>query len=294
MQMRWRVLAMFVGLGLACAVRAAPVQFCEHIGDVFEIGRDVEATEKGTDGSNSSSTDRDTLSERVVGASQAGLELEYDLPKGTSEDNRARQWQLPARVLRPPSGPLQLLNRSELAARAATWLNRAGLTDAACGHWYFTWNAFQIECDPQSVVETIAGFELGPDNLVAGALYQDPQALSPAPLSARDGPPGSTILYGEMAIDPEAVRRGRAQTDVVVGEIMRKPVTFETALRAHSAEDISGTIAVTFDIDAQGHVRRQTKVITLNIKETSGRLKTRTVTQTLERRLVSRPPRGND
>jgi hypothetical protein len=286
--MHWRLAATVVWLGLACPVLAAPAQFTYHAGEVFEISRDVEATDKATDGSNGSSTDRDMLTERVVGASQAGLELEYDLPKGVSAEDRARQWQFPARVLRPPSGPLQLLNRPELAARAAAWLKAEGLTEAACGHWYFTWHAFQIECDPRSVVEAIEGFDLGPDNLAAGSLYRDPHALAPAPLRTKAAPPESTVLYGEMAIDPDAVRRARAQDDAATAEIMRKPVTFETALRASSGEDISGTVTVTFEVDAGGHARRQTKVITMNIKGPNGRLETRIVTQTLERRMISR------
>jgi hypothetical protein len=280
---------MIVWLGLACAARAAPAQFNYHAGVVFEISRDVESTDKATDGSNGSSTDRDTLVERVVGASQAGLELEYDLPKSTSAEDRARQWQFPALVLKPPGRPLELLHRPELAARAAAWLKAAGLTDAACGHWYFTWNAFQIQCDPQSVVETIEGFDLGPDNLTAGALYRDPQALSPASLRAEAAAHASTVLRGEMAIDRDTVRRAHAQSDVVTAEIMRKPVTFEVALRARAAEEISGTIVVTFEIDAGGRVGRQTKVTTVNTHGANGRLGTRTVTQTLERRLVSQP-----
>jgi hypothetical protein len=285
--MRLRIAATAFWLGLTCAVSSAAAQLNYHAGEAFEIGRDVETTDKATDGSNSSSTDRDTLVERVVGASQAGLELEYDLPKSTSAEDRARQWQFPARVLRPPSGPLQLLNRPELAVRVAAWLKAAGLTDAACGHWYFTWDAFQIQCDPQSVVETIEGFDLGPEKLAVGALYQDPQALGPTALTAKVGSRANTVLIGEMAIDPDTVRRARAQSDVVTAELMRKPVTFETALRARSAEDVSGTIAVTFEIDAGGNVRRQTKVITVNVKGPNGRLETRTVIQTLERRLIS-------
>ncbi len=287
--MRSRVVAMTIWLGLACDARAAPAQFDYHAGEVFEISRDVEATDKASNGSSGSSTDRDTLVERVVGASQAGLELEYDLPKSTSAEDRARQWQFPARVLKPPSGPLQLLNRPELTTRAAAWLKAAGLTEAACGHWYFTWNAFQIQCDPQSIVETIEGFDLGPDNLAAGALYKDPQALSPTSLRAKAPLHGRTVLYGEMAIEPDIVRRARAQSDVVTAEIIRKPVTLEEALRARSAEEISGTIAITFEINAGGHVGRQTKVVTVNIKGPNGQLETRTVTQTLEARLVSPP-----
>jgi hypothetical protein len=76
---------------------------------------------------------------------------------------------------------------------------------------------------------------------------------------------------------------------VVAAEITRRPLTLEAALSARSAEDISGTIAITFEADPAGQVRRQTKVTTLNIKEPDGRLETRTVTQTLNRRLVSRP-----
>jgi hypothetical protein len=287
--MRPRVVAMLIGLGLACAARAGSVPFSYQAGEVFEISRDVEATDKATDGSNSTSTDRDTLVERVVGASQAGVELEFDLPKATSPEDRARQWQFPARVLSSPGGPVHLLNRPELAARATAWLKASGLTDAACGQWYFTWNAFQVQCDPQSVVDTIEGFDLGPDNLAAGSSYQDPQALGSTSLRAEGAPHASTVLYGEMAIDPDAVRRARAQSDVVAAEIMRRPMTLEAALRARSAEDVSGTIAVTFEVDARGHVGRQTKVTTVNIKGPNGRLETRTVTQTLEARLVSEP-----
>jgi hypothetical protein len=289
MHVRSRDLAMIVWLGLACDAHAAPAQFNYQAGEVIEISRDVETTDKATDGSSSSSTDRDTLVERVVGASQAGLELEYDLPKSTSAQDRARQWQFPARVLKPPSGPLQLLNRPELTARAAAWLKAAGLTDAACGHWYFTWNAFQIQCDPQLVVEAIEGFDLGPENLAAGALYKDPQALSPTPLRAKPDLQTGRVLHAEMAIDPGIVREARAQSDVVTAEIMRKPLTLEAALRARSTEDISGTIAVTFEIDAHGHLRRQTKVIVVNIKGPDARLETRTVTETLVARLGSQP-----
>jgi len=289
--MDWRVVATALWLGLACAARAAPSQSSFQVGDVFEISRDVETSQKASDRSTGSSTDRDTLVERVVGASDAGLQLEYDLPTNTSKEDRARQWQFPARVLRPPSGPLQLLDRPLLATRAAAWLKAAGLTDAACGHWYFTWNVFQIECDPQSVVETIEGFDPGPDNLAVGAPYKDSMALDSAPLKAKTAATGSEILFVEMAIDAEKVRRDRAQADVVLGEVMRKPVTLESALKTHATDDVSGTIAVSFEIDSQGRVRRQTKVTTVNVKEQAGRLETRTVTQTLVRRRLS-PPRG--
>lgn len=285
--MRWRVLATVVWLGLVSAVVAAPVPLDYKVGQVFEISRDVETAEKGSDGSSGSSTDRDTLEERIVGISSSGLEVEYDLPKNTSAEDRARQWRFPARVLRPPSGPIELLSRPELSARAAAWLKTAGLTNAACGHWYFTWNAFQIECNPQSVIQAIESFDLGPRSLTAGEPYRDTQALSATPLRAKAEAPESKVLYAEMIIDPNAIRRGQAEADLVTAEIMKKPMDVETALHARSAEEISGKITVTFEVDAFGHAQRQTKVTVVNMKWPDGLLKTRTVSQTLERKLLS-------
>lgn len=275
----------------ALAAHSASVQLGYRAGDVFEIRRDIESSQRTTEGSTGGSTDRDTIMERVVGTNQAGLELEYDLARGVTAENRARQWQFPARVLKPLHGPLQLLNRPELEVRASSWLKAGGLTPAACGHWHFSWNAFRIDCDPQSVIETIKVFDLGPDDLSDGAQYRDSKALNPAPLKRRSASPMAPSSSSRWPSTPTpcAVRRDQAEGDVVVAEIMRKPVTLEAALHARSAEDISGTIAITFETDPAGHVRRRTKVTTLNITGADGRRETQTVTETLERRLVSGP-----
>jgi len=287
-----RIWALAASLLAASAAGATPPIVHElRVGDTFEISRDVESSSKTTGGeSTGSSTDRDTIEERVIATSPAGVELEYDLPRGTTPEDRARQWQFPARVLRPTKGPLQLLNGPELAARAKAWLKAAGLTDAACGHWYFTWNAFRIECDPQSVVETIAGFDLGPDDLAEGIAYRDAEALASASVKRTAVSPEGAVYHVEMAVDPDSVRRGEAKSDVVVGEISRKPITYEEALRARATENISGTIAITFDTNAEGYVWRRTKVTTLNdIGGFQGRSETKTSTETLERRLIGKP-----
>jgi hypothetical protein len=275
----------------ASAVRAAPAGRELRAGDVFEISRDIESSSKTAGGeSTGSSTDRDTIEARVIAKSPAGLELEYDLPRGTTAEDRARQWQFPARVLKPPEGPLQLLDGADLAARAAAWLKAAGMTDAACGHWYFTWNAFRIDCDPKSVIKTIEGFDLGPDDLADGVPYRESDALGSAPVKRTAVSPGGEIFHVALAVDPDAVRRELAESDVVVGEISRRPVTYEEALRARSSEDISGTIDITFETDLAGHVWRQTKITTLdNMRGYMGRSEIRTSTETLERRLIVEP-----
>jgi hypothetical protein len=90
-----------------------------------------------------------------------------------------------------------------------------------------------------------------------------------------------------MEIDPNAVRRARAESDVMVGEIMRKPKTTDAALRERVKETVSGTISVAFQTDAAGTVRRRTKVTKLDIKLPDGGSETEAVTEALERRLIS-------
>jgi len=126
---------------------------------------------------------------------------------------------------------------------------------------------------------------LRPDDLRNGAMYQDSGARAPTPFSQKAvGSDGSTFVV-EMAVDPDAVRRERAESDVVVAEITRKSLTLDAALRARSAEQISGTIIISFDTDSAGQVRRRTKITRLEIKGADGKSETQTVTETVERRL---------
>jgi hypothetical protein len=180
-----------------------------------------------------------------------------------------------------------LLNGPELEARVDDWLKAAGWNRIVCGHWIFTWNTFRIDCDPQSVIKTVESFDLTSADLREGAPYQDPEAHAPGTLARKPAGSGGAIFAVEMPVDPDAVRRARAESDVVVGEIMKKPVTLDTALRERAKETVSGTISVAFEVDSAGSVRRRTKVTKLDIKRPDGR-ETETVIETLERRLISR------
>jgi hypothetical protein len=224
----------------------------------------------------------------VIGLRADGLELEYDLPKAATADERARNWQFPARVFKPLGGPAQLLNGPELEARLEGWLKAAGWPRTACGHWIFTWNAFRIDCDPQSVIKTVQSFDLRPADLREGAPYQETEARGSGKLARKAAGADGAILAVEMPVDPEAVRRARAESDVAVGEIMNKPVALDAALRERARETVSGTISVEFETDSAGNVRRRTKVTKLEITGSDGRSETETVTETLERRLISR------
>ena len=268
------------------AARAGAPPRAPQVGDTYEIILTKESEQQGSLGSSGSSHDKDTIIERVVGLHVDGVEFEYDLPKATTADERASNWQFPARVFKPFRGPAQLLNAAELEARVDKWLKAANWSRSVCGHWIFTWNAFRIECDPQSVIKTVETFDLRSVDLREGASYQETGALGLGTLAKKPtGAEGATFAV-EMPVDPDAVRHSRAESDVVVGEIMHKPVNLDAALRERAKETVSGMISVEFETDSSGSVRRRTKVTKLDIKGPDDRSETETITETLERRLI--------
>src|SRR5262249_37418222 len=82
----------------AIVARAGTGLRAPQVGDTFEIVQTRESVQQGSHGSSGSSHDKDTIIERVVGVRADGLELEYDLPKATAPEERAGNWQFPARV----------------------------------------------------------------------------------------------------------------------------------------------------------------------------------------------------
>lgn len=260
----------------------------QQIGDAYEITKSYDTQRTSDDGSSGSSRGRDTILERVIGMREGGVELAYDLPKGATAEERADNWQFPTRVFKPSTGPMQLLNGIDLEARVDSWLKSAGWTRAVCGHWIFTWNAFRIECDPQSAIKAIEALGL-PANLREGIHYQVTEARDPGILEKKaTGPNGETFAV-VLEIDPDAIHRARAESDVVVGEILQAPVTLEAALSERAKESVSGTISVTFVTDSTGNAERQTKVTKLATQRPDGSSISETITETIERRRVSDP-----
>jgi hypothetical protein len=268
--------------------RAGALAFAPQVGDTYELTLSRDSAQQGSDRSSGSSHDKDTIIERVVGLRTDGLELEYDLPNAATADERASNWQFPARVFKPFRGPPQLLNGAELESRVGEWLKAAGWSRTVCGHLIFTWNAFRIECDPQSVIKTVQSFDLRSADVREGDPYQETDARGSGKLARKEAGPDGAIFAVEMPVDPDAVRRARAESDVAVGEMMNKPVSLDAALLERAGEIVSGTISVAFETDQAEIVRRRTKVTKLDIKKANGRSETQTVTETLERRLISR------
>lgn len=110
--------------------------------------------------------------------------------------------------------------------------------------------------------------------------------MGPVPLKRKASGAGGATYTAELKVDPGAVRKAQAETDVVVGEIMGKPVALEDALRAQAKTAVSGTIVISFDVDPAGNVRRKATVSKIDIKDAEGSTKSRTVTQTIDRTLI--------
>lgn len=262
----------------SAAVATASATPTPRIGDTFQISvdRETEAYGNRDDSPRSTSTDRDSYVERIMAVRPDGIILEYDLPARVSARERATTWQFPFQVLKAPGGTLQLLNEPELAGRVNRWLKAAGMPRAVCGTLIFTWNAFRIECDPQSTIRWLTSVIL-PDNLEVGSPVNDPDAQ--AAVTLRQG--SENKLFATLQVDPAAIRRQRAETEVGVAELMHKSPTIDAARKAHEVETITGTIAVTFDLDSEGRTRGRTRVRTVQIGWPNGRIETQTVTETL-------------
>lgn len=258
-----------------------------RVGDAYEVTKSYTTSSRTSDNSTSSSSGHDTIEERVIAVHDTGVELDYDLANGVEAEERARHWEFPARILRPSRGPTRLLNAAALQARLAVWLKAAGWDRSVCGRWIFTWNAFRIECDPYSVIQTIGTFDLDTGDLHEGAVYRDPDAVAGGTVVEKAGATGPAFVVA-LEPDPNAVRRARAEADVATGEIMRKPVTLDAALRDRAKEIVSGRITVTLELDAAGAVRKRTKETMLDIALANGTSEHQFATEVVERRRVSK------
>ena len=271
------------------AIGAAAAPPADAVGDTYEIRSEYRTANRSGENSTGSSSGRDALIEHVVAIRDDGLELRYEMPPDSTEQDRAAAWRLPVRVLRLADGTFRLLDRAELESRVDPWLRAAGWTREICGKWIFTWNAFRIDCDPESALGIVEAFDLRPGTLAEGAPYADPLAGTPAPLRREVLGPDRLAFVASMAIDPETVRRAKAQTDVSVAEIMGESLTFDAALAQRAGADISGTVVVRFETDAAGRVWLRERTIEFETVTPDGTVETENSVETLARRCILLP-----
>lgn len=250
------------------------------------ITQSYKTSEEASDGSSGNSKGTVRLIESVIARRDGGIELEYDLPDDATSQDRASNWQFPARVFKPSNGPIKLLNTRELERRLDHWLKAAKWDRTVCGQWIFTWNAFHIECDPESVIELLAKYDLTSQDLHPGAQYLDAWAVEAQPISRIEGESAGATFKVVAKVDPDKVRLERAESDVAVGAITQKPISLEAALRERGKERVSGSLSVTWATDDAGVPTKRTKTIALEIQRPDGTLERQTRTELVERRRV--------
>jgi hypothetical protein len=276
------VATLVMSLGLPASAQPA-----DRVGDTYEISLEL-VSDTSSAMSSGSSRDRYVLIERVIALREDGIELEFDLPKEIPEEDRVKAWQYPARVLLSPGRPLKLLNAADAETRLAAWLGDKA--KALCGHWVLTWTAVKVDCDPQSIVQGVEPFIVKPVHPAEGAPYEAVGAKSAAPLRIEQQSAGGSVFVADLVLDPETVRRQRAQTDVAVAEMMGQALlTLEAAIEAHAQEKISGTISVRIETDAQDRVVRRTTVTRSEVV-VAGAIERQKSTETVAWRLVTKLP----
>lgn len=253
------------------------------IGEKSIIRLSYRTEDTDSDGSRGTSSGHDSILERVVAVLPEGVEYEYDLPPEASKQDRQREWLLPARILRPTTGAARLLNEPELEARLDKWLASAKWTREICGRWIFTWNAFQIVCDPKKALSTVELFNLDAIQPTDGKPITIPRAQAGGIIrQISNGKAGATYEVS-FAVDPLEVRKERAEADVAVGSITGKQVSLQTALEEHAKNKVSGTIRISFETDDIGKVWRRITETKLSTTKPDGKTELSERVETVER-----------
>ena len=252
-------------------------------GDRYKLLLKRHSEYQENDSGSGSSDDNDVIEVRTISVGHGALDFEYDLPADATAGDREVGWQFPAKVHLGADGTMTLLNTAELETRRDRFLKSAGLTTQMCGRWIFTWNAFKIECDPQSALSIISRFQTQPAVLADGAPFGIKGAVGSTPMKcARSTAQGQRCTV-VLPLDEGDIRRDLVESDVVIGDITGKPISAFDAAKSRAATQIKGTIEVTFEADLDGTVWKRTTVVRSEQRDPGGRTRSSVATTVLTR-----------
>ena len=104
-----------------------------------------------------------------------------------------------------------------------------------------------------------------PGRIAEGQSFALKGALGPVVLVRTGGTDGRSVLTGSGPVDVAHLRESAARTALVVAEITGKALTLEEAQTQAAAITASGTVSVTFEVDAAGMVWKRTDRSEINI-----------------------------
>jgi len=274
---RRTLLASLLGLACACAPVAASADDSAAAPEVrhYDITTRYSTSSEGENGSGSSSG-KSGYREDVRTEADGCRTRSFDLVDDPERKRPLVEWQMPIVLFECPGAVPVLANRGEMLARRDAFLAAIKVTTEACGRYYFTWNVFQIECDPDAAVVEVLKSDLSLIPMEDGAEYALPDTGTRVTLAlAPDAPPGQRVFTGTAAIDPAYLRDSAAKAIMVVAEVSGKTVTREEALAQIAAHQYSGESAITVVEEAAAD--RITTTITWEDREvdSEGQVETR-------------------
>lgn len=241
-------------LALALALLAASPAAAQD----YVLQLEYETETRGDDGEvTSSASGRQPIAERVIAATPEGMELEYSLPFDPEEIRGNERWMFPARMRVAPDGAKTILNPDELLARNAAWLAEADWPREVCSRWGFSWTAYQVRCDVEAAIEAADTYGMQPGRIAEGQPFALKGALGPVVLARAGEKDGRIVLTGTGPVDPAFIREREARGALVVAEVSGEALTPAEATAKTAAITATGTLTVTFEIDAAGLVWRR-------------------------------------
>lgn len=261
----------------------------ERAGDTYDLRLRYETRSESSDHSSSSSHGGYHIIERVVAVRDDSVELEFDFPPDATEQERAREWMFPARLLRRSSGEFELLNAAEMEQRIDVWLSLGGLTREACGQWYFTWNAFKIECAPRSVIATLERYDVR-DPVGDGVPYDIPGATGPAILRLDRQDEGGSSFIATADLDGDVIQRERSEADAIVAQMLASAgddAAVGDGFDLPTIVQVEGVLSLVIETDATGRVIERTITMEMETVNSEGVIEQATRTTILSRELVA-------
>jgi hypothetical protein len=196
------------------------------------------------------------LFEREWTCGPAGRELEFFVDP---VPQNAWEWRLPVRVLQAPEGDLRLLDEAGMLRRAEEWRRQRDIPAEACGTTINAIIAFaRIECDPNSILESLNRADVRAQDLRDGVALRIPDASQQQVVLRQVSQAGGVRrLSGVAALDPEILRLRKAEEDVAMGQTLGPGgPDLAAALRFRRALEAGGTVSVEAEVvDATGEVR---------------------------------------
>ena len=268
---------------LAAALFSAPATAQDY---VLQLEYETETRGDGEEVT-SSASGRQPIAERILATTPEGVEAEYTLPFDPEDIRGNERWLFPARIRTAPDGSKTVLNAAELLARVDAWLAEMEWPREVCSRWGFSWTAYQVRCDVEAAVETVETYGMQPGRIAEGQPFALKGALGPVVLVRAGENEGRIVLNGTAPVDPAFIREREALGALVVAEVSGEALTPEQATAKAAAITATGTLTVTFEIDATGLVwrREDRSEITLDGSEFSDGT-------TRSRQTVTRLPRA--